>query len=113
MSNYRGPKTVNDGLVFAIDAGNTKSYNSSAPNDTLNMVNPTESGSFVNGLTVVDNSYSFDGANDYIVLSNTITNTIYTLDFWYKMGVNDTFNCIVALNNENDVSMEEENQDNV
>ena len=84
--HYHKRPIVTDGLVFQVDAANKLCGNVT---DAKNMVNPTELGSFVNGLTVNDNAYSFDGTNDYIVLSNTITNTIYTLDFWYKMGVND------------------------
>ena len=86
MGHFARRSIVTDGLVFQIDAANNLCGNVT---DAKNMVNPTELGSFVNGLIVVDNAYSFDGTNDYIVLSNTITNTIYTLDFWYKMGVND------------------------
>ena len=86
MGHFAGRAIVTDGIIFQVDAANKLCGNVT---DAKNMVNPTELGSFVNGTLVVDNSYSFDGVNDYIVLSNTITNTIYTLDFWYKMGVND------------------------
>ena len=92
MGIVAGPRTsiVTDGLVFYIDPANPESYVS--PSTTTNSLVGGLTGSLVNGVGFsTDNggNWDFDGVNDYISLSSAITNTIYTLDFWYKMGVND------------------------
>ncbi len=91
MSIRRGPKSiVTEGLVFYVDAANPKSYISGSTTTDSLVSNVT--GSLINDTDFsTDNqgSWVFDGTDDYISLSNTITNTIYTLDFWYKMGGND------------------------
>jgi len=91
MSFSYSPKIVTDGLVLCLDAANKKSYPGSgtAWNDLSGNAN---AGTLTNGpvFSAVNNgSIGFDGTNDYIVLASTITATIYTLDFWYKTGVND------------------------
>ena len=81
---------VTDGLVFYVDAAYKKSYVS--PSTTTNSLVGGLTGLLVNGVGFsTDNggNWDFDGVNDYISLSSAITNTIYTLDFWYKMGGND------------------------
>ena len=85
-----GPRIVKDGLVFYVDAANPKSYVSgeTITNDLILGI----TGTLENGVgfsTDNNGNWDFDGTDDNISLSNTITNTIYTLDFWYKMGVND------------------------
>ena len=85
-----GVDMITDGLVFYVDAANPNSYISG--NTTTNDLISNVSGTLINGVgfsTENNGSWDFDGTDDYISLSNTITNTIYTLDFWYKMGVND------------------------
>ena len=73
---------ITDGLVFQLDAANNLCGNVT---EGKNIVNPTETGSFVNGLTVNDNSYSFDGVNDYIECGNISTNTSnFTWTAWVK-----------------------------
>jgi hypothetical protein len=86
-----GVHIITDGLSLYLDAANPKSYisGSTSWNDLSRLSN---NGVLVNGPTFnPDNNGSIvlDGIDDYISLSNTITNPIYTLDFWYKMGVND------------------------
>jgi len=91
MGTYGGPDIATDGLVLSLDAANKKSYPGSgtAWNDLSGNAN---TGTLTNG-PVFDSgnvgNINFDGTNDYIALTSTITNSIYTLDFWYKMGVND------------------------
>ena len=90
MSGIISSNIVTDGLVFYVDAANPNSYISG--NTTTNDLIQSNNGTLINGVgfsTENNGSWDFDGTDDYISLSNTITNTIYTLDFWYKMGVND------------------------
>tara|TARA_R110001606_G_scaffold397940_1_gene575815 strand:+ start:679 stop:1350 length:672 start_codon:yes stop_codon:yes gene_type:complete len=91
MAFHYSPKTVTDGLVLAVDAANKKSYPGSGTvwNDLSGNAN---TGTLTNGPAFdIKNSgnVNFDGTNDYIALTSTITNSIYTLNFWYKMGAND------------------------
>jgi hypothetical protein len=84
MGQFVGRSIVTDGLVFQLDAANNLCGNVT---DAKNIVNPTESGSFENGLTVVDNSYSFDGVNDYIDVGGSISNT-FTTDVTFDVWIN-------------------------
>jgi len=87
--NY-SPKTVTDGLVLYLDASNIKSYpgTGTAWSDISRTNN---NGTLINGPTFNSangGNIVFDGTNDYVSFSTT-TNTIYTLEFWYRMSVND------------------------
>jgi hypothetical protein len=75
MGFSRGPKIVTDGLVLALDAGNTKSYPGSGTlwNDLSGNGN---NGTLINGPTFDTGnggSIVFDGVNDYIDCGNTST----------------------------------------
>jgi len=70
--------------VFEVDAANNLGGNVSS---TKNLTKPTETGSFVNGASVVDGVYNFDGVDDYIDFGNLSSvqidrNDSFTLDFW-------------------------------
>ena len=91
MAGSTGPDIVTDGLVFSVAAANKKSY----PGSGTSMVDLSgngNTGTLTNGPTFDSGNVgniNFDGTNDYITLTSTITATIYTVNFWYKMGVND------------------------
>jgi hypothetical protein len=74
-----GPKIVTDGLVLALDAGNTKSYAGSGTTWT-DLSGNNYSGSLVNGPTFTTGNggvINFDGVNDYAefpIPSTAITN---------------------------------------
>lgn len=81
---------VTDGLVFSIDADNKVGGNITGAN---NLVSPTQSGSFINGTSVVNGAYSFDGVDDYIKYDYTASEsmTIITIaksnqPTWSKYG---------------------------
>lgn len=62
------PKTVTDGMIFCVDAANTKSYPGSGTNVT-NIGKTTSTASLVNGVAYNSSqggSFFFDGSNDYI-----------------------------------------------
>jgi hypothetical protein len=85
---------VTNGLVLALDAGNTKSYTSGSTN-WGNLVNPLLSGSLINGPTFDRNnggSIVFDGVNDYgIVNSVDLSNTDkITVDVWIRFTTTAT-----------------------
>jgi hypothetical protein len=74
MAFTYSPKIVTDGLVFAVDAANTKSYPGSGTTWT-DLSGNGNNGTLVNGPTFDSGnggSIVFDGANDYINIgSNT------------------------------------------
>ena len=59
------PKTVTNGLVLALDAGNVKSYPGSGNNWT-DMSGLGNNGTLTNGPTFSNGSLVFDGADDYV-----------------------------------------------
>jgi hypothetical protein len=69
--NYN-PRTVTDGLVLALDAGNTKSYPGSGTTWT-DLSGRGNNGTLVNGVGYSSNNngvLSLDGVNDYIMTYN-------------------------------------------
>jgi len=70
---FAGPEVVEDGLVLALDAGNTKSYPGSGTTWT-DLSGNGNNGTLTNGPSYSsDNggSLSFDGVNDYIEFQST------------------------------------------
>ena len=69
MGAYGGPDIITDGLVFAVDAGSTRSYPGSGTTGT-DLIN-SESITLVNGVAFSSangGSWEFDGTDDYIDL---------------------------------------------
>ena len=69
MGAFGGPDIITDGLVFAIDAGSTRSYPGSGTTGT-DLIN-SESITLVNGVAFSSangGSWEFDGTDDYIDL---------------------------------------------
>jgi len=90
MAFSYSPKIVTDGLVLYLDAANTRSYPGTGTTWS-DLSRSGNNGILTNGPTFNagnGGSIVFDGSNDYVSLP-TITNNIYTIDFWYKMGGND------------------------
>jgi len=84
MATEGGPNIVEDGLVLALDAANTKSYPGSGTtwNDLSGSSN---SGTLYNGLTFSSNflgTLEFDGTNDYITTANTTIADSQTFSVW-------------------------------
>ena len=90
--NY-SPKTVTDGLVFAVDAANKKSYPGSGT--TWANLAGSNSGTLTNGPTFSSGnggSIVFDGTDDSVVTtltSNTVFNSTFTVSMWFKMTDTD------------------------
>jgi hypothetical protein len=90
MSYANGPKIVTDGLVLCLDAGNSKSYGGSGTvwNDLSGNNN---NGTLTNGPTFDSNNRGnivFDGVNDFVQLSTTITLNTGTFIVWLKRNGN-------------------------
>ena len=85
--NYGYPPIVTDGLVLHLDAANPKSYvsGSTSWNDLSGYRNV---GTLTNGPTYSSANYGsivFDGSNDYVDVTNTITlTTQYTISVFFS-----------------------------
>jgi hypothetical protein len=89
MATLGGPDIIEDGLVLALDAANTKSYPGSGTvwNDLSGNDN---TGTLTNGPTFDSGnqgSIDFDGSNDYIDLPNDVgyTSSGVSVFCWYKV----------------------------
>ena len=85
MSIFYNPRIVTDGLVLALDAGNTKSYPGSGTTWT-DLSGRGNTGTLTNGPTYSSangGSIVFDGTNDYATVSNQTTAN-FTLGCWLK-----------------------------
>ena len=73
MGVFAGPEVVEDGLVLALDAGNTKSYPGSGTTWT-DLSGNGNNGTLTNGPTYSSSnggSIVFDGVNDFVDISNS------------------------------------------
>jgi hypothetical protein len=84
MSFVHSPKIVTDGLVLALDAGNTKSYTSGSTT-WYDKSGNARNGTLINGPTFATGSIVFDGTNDYVDCGNigTIGNH-QTVEVWFR-----------------------------
>jgi|9_EtaG_2_1085328.scaffolds.fasta_scaffold07313_5 hypothetical protein len=85
MGAYAGPNVIEDGLVFAIDAGNTKSYPGSGTTWS-DISGQGNNGTLTNGPTYssADGGYfTFDGTDDYVQFTST---SVQTICFWGRLS---------------------------
>jgi hypothetical protein len=93
MSFSHSPKIVTDGLVLALDAGNTKSYVSGSTT-WFDKSGFSNNGTLTNGPTFSSangGSIVFDGVDDYILVPNsTVINlsSELTLSFFIRKNTN-------------------------
>ena len=90
MGLAHSPRIVTDGLVLALDAGNTKSYPGSGSTWT-DLSGNGNTGTLVNGVGyTADNggSLTFDGVDDYSTLPTNLlkheTGNPFTFSIWFK-----------------------------
>ena len=92
------PRVVTNGLVFYVDAANTRSYSGSGL--TVNGLIGGIGGTLVNGTgfsSSNNGSFFFDGTNDYIDCGNFFDNpTDFTITAWQKTTASATIQMIVA-----------------
>jgi len=97
MSFVHSPKIVTDGLVLALDAGNTKSYTSGSTT-WFDKSGNANNGTLTNGPTYSSangGSIVFDGSDDYINCGNSTsindcTNTC-TVNVWFKQTTSSSY----------------------
>lgn len=93
MATNYNPSIITNGLVFCLDAANTKSYPGS--NTVWTDLAIRAACTLTNGPTYSANNQgyiSFDGTDDYVVLPNnsfsTLTNTTFSVWFYLNSGAN-------------------------
>jgi len=87
MGTFTGPNIIDDGLVFAVDAGSTRSYPGSGTTTTSLVGSNT--GTLTNGVGFNSGNggyWDFDGVDDYITVGgiSTITSNLVTVCTWVK-----------------------------
>ena len=70
MAASSGPDIIDDGLIFCVDAKNTKSYPGSGT--TLTDIADKKTNT-ISGATFGDGVFSFDGSNDRIDCGNILS----------------------------------------
>jgi hypothetical protein len=88
MAIFYNPRTITDGLVLCLDAGNTKSYPGSGTT-WIDLSGRGNTGTLTNGPTYSSangGSIVFDGTNDYIDCGsiNFTSGTSITIEVWVK-----------------------------
>ena len=88
MGAFGGPDIITDGLIFAIDAGSTRSYVN--PVTTVNNLAGSNTATLYNGVafsTANGGIWDFDGGYDYGVLPNSAipTGNQITMSFWVEV----------------------------
>ena len=87
MALAHSPRMVTDGLVLALDAGNTKSYPGSGTT-WKDLSGNSNNGTLTNGPTYssADGGYlNFDGTNDYVDVSGSISVSAATFLAWVRL----------------------------
>jgi hypothetical protein len=104
MAHFHSPRIVTDGLVLALDAGNTKSYPGSGTT-WFDRSGNGNNGTLTNGPTFSSGnlgSISFDGVDDTVTITNppnnptgssprTVSVWFYTEDSTWTDNVNNLF----------------------
>jgi len=88
MGAFGGPDIITDGLIFAVDAGSTRSYPGSGTTGT-DLIS-SESITLNNGVgfsTDKGGTWTFDGSDDYIQTSfgQNIVSTGFSVNFWFNV----------------------------
>jgi hypothetical protein len=83
-NSHYGPRTITNGLVLALDAGNSKSYPGTGTAWT-DLSGNGNTGTLVNGVGYSGSNggaLTFDGVNDYVQFTST---PVQTVCFWGRM----------------------------
>jgi len=102
MGLSHSPGIVIDGLIYSIDAANTRSYTGSG--NTVNGLISGFGGTLVNGTgfsSANNGTFFFDGTNDYIdtnIFSSSIgfTSSNFTISLWTKIKDYSQYNAFVT-----------------
>jgi hypothetical protein len=108
MGLFHSPRIVTDGLALCLDAGNTKSYPRSGTTWT-DLSGNGRNGTLTNGPTYssdVGGSIVFDGSNDFVQCSGSLTVTEATFVAWIRRNGNqDSYDGILLSRGTNVTGM--------
>jgi len=91
------PRIVTDGLVLALDAGNTKSYPGSGTT-FYDLSGNGNTGTLENGVGYSNGSLSFDGSNDYVNCGNNSSlnaTSGITISYWMKSSFDTDYSILI------------------
>ena len=100
MGLAHSPRIVTDGLVLALDAGNTKSYPGSGTSWS-DLSGNSNTGTLTNGPTYSsdDGGYiSFDGVDDYMSSTISCSRTYYSIDWWTRPTAVSNYDQMILMN---------------
>ena len=97
MATNYNPRIVTDGLVLALDAGNTKSYNAGISTTAwTDLSGNGNNGTLTNGVGYNSSnggSLDFDGVDDYVTIpAITLDKDNSAFSVWFTVGVDFTGN---------------------
>ena len=98
MSFHHSPKIATDGLVFCLDAANTKSYPRSG-NLFRNLSGGTNNASLINSpIFDVENrgSIKLNGTNQYISSNYSFTNRPFSINAWFYFNTLASWSTILG-----------------
>ena len=100
MSFIHSPKIVTDGLVLALDAGNTKSYVSGSTT-WFDKSGNANNGTLTNGPTFSSangGSIVFDGTNDVVRVTQQsgLTPSFFTTEAWVRLSITQDTRVFIA-----------------
>ena len=107
MAFHYSPKIVTDGLIFAVDAANKKSYIGSGTN--LNSTIGDEVGTLTNNpsfnTTEAGGTITLDGTNDFVTFGNaSVANFDHDDSFTYEIWLRSTANASKYIMGKNESS---------
>ena len=104
MATNYNPRIVTDGLVLALDAGNTKSYPGSGTTWT-DLSGRGNNGTLTNGPTYSSSnggSIVFDGVNDFIDCGSaaSVKNSNLTYEVWINFSASQSQKTFMGIHND-------------
>tara|TARA_B110000967_G_scaffold192297_1_gene218810 strand:+ start:69 stop:779 length:711 start_codon:yes stop_codon:yes gene_type:complete len=95
MGAFGGPDIVEDGLMFAVDAGSTRSYPNPGTGTAVNSLVSSITGSLANGVGFSTNNggtWDFDGVDDYILagVGTDYSYPYHSWEMWFKTSQVDS-----------------------
>ena len=95
--NYN-PRTVTDGLVLALDAGNTKSY-PGIGTDWFDLSGNGNDGTLTNGPGYSGDAIQFDGSDEAVILGDILDDVTCGPDKKFSISVWAKYNSLSLVNN--------------
>jgi len=104
MAASSGPDIIDDGLIFCVDAKNTKSYPGSG--STLSDIGSGVDGTIYNATFDSSGHFTFDGTDDYINHTFDFTGlTALSVEAWAYQNSQGSFNTIIGQWRNNNFAM--------